>query len=132
MAELFAEPDPAKLLAGFAAITTAINARSSEVYRILSSASGADPAAAELFADYQHNRDAGQGQIARSLSRAGALRPGLRERDAADLIHALMSPELYRLLVIDRNWSPERYEQWLAGILVDQLTSRRRRARRAQ
>ena len=55
--------------------------------------------------------------------RAGALRPGLRERDAADLIHALMSPELYRLLVIDRGWPPERYEQWLARTLTDQLTS---------
>ena len=37
-------------------------------------------------------------------ARAGALRPTLRERDAADIIHALMSPELYRLLVVDRGW----------------------------
>ena len=123
VAALFAEPDPEKLLAGFASITVAINARSSDVYRILSSASGSDPAAAELLADYQQQRDDGQGRIARSLARARALRPGLRERDAADLIHALMSPELYRLLVIDRGWAPERYEQWLARILADQLTS---------
>ena len=121
VAALFGEPDPEKLLAGFAGITVAINARSSDVYRILSSAAGSDPAAAELLADYQHQRDEGQGRIARSLARARALRPGLRERDAADLIHALMSPELYRLLVIERAWSPERYEQWLANLLVDQL-----------
>jgi AcrR family transcriptional regulator len=123
VAALFAEPDPEKLLAGFASITVAINARSSDVYRILSSASGSDPAAAVMLADYQQERDDGQGRIARSLARARALRPGLRERDAADLIHALMSPELYRLLVIDRGWPPERYEQWLARIVADQLTS---------
>ena len=123
IAALFAETDPEKLLAGFASFSVAINTRSSEVYRILSSASGSDPAAAALFADYLHTRDAGQGRIARSLARAGALRPGLRERDAADLIHALMSPELYRLLVIDRGWRPDRYEQWLARTLTDQLTS---------
>jgi len=41
------------------------------------------------------------------------LRPKLRERDAADIIHALMSPEVYRLLAGDRGWPPERYEQWL-------------------
>ena len=123
VAALLAEPDPEKLLAGLASITVAINARISDVYRILSSASGSDPAAAALLADYQHRRDDGQGRIARSLARTGALRPGLRERDAADLIHALMSPELYRLLVIDRGWPPERYEQWLARLLVDQLTS---------
>ena len=123
VAALFAEPDPEKLLGGFASITVAINARSNDVYRILSSASGSDPAAAVLFADYQQKRDDGQGRVARSLARARALRPGLRERDAADLVHALASPELYRLLVVDRGWAPERYEQWLARILADQLTS---------
>jgi AcrR family transcriptional regulator len=121
VAALFSEPDPEKLLDGFAKITVAINARSSDVYRILTSASGSDPAAAVLLADYQRRRDDGQGRIARSLARARALRPGLRERDAADLIHALLSPELYRLLVIDRRWPPQRYERWLARTLADQL-----------
>ena len=46
VAALFAEADPEKLLAEFASITVAINARSCDVYRILSSASGSDPAAA--------------------------------------------------------------------------------------
>ena len=123
VAALFAEQAPEKLLAGFASTTVTINARSSDVYRILSSASGSDPAAAVLLAEYQQQRDDGQGRIARSLSRTRALRPGLRERDAADVIHALMSPELYRLLVVDRGWPPERYEEWLARILADQLTS---------
>jgi len=121
VAALFAEPDPEKLLASFARLTVAINTRSGDIYRILSSAANSDPAAAALFADYQQQRAGGQGRIARSLARARALRPGLRERDAADLIHALGSPELYRLLVIDRGWTLERYEKWLARILTDQL-----------
>jgi len=45
----------------------------------------------------------------------------LRERDAADIIHALMSPEVYVLLVSDRAWSPERYQRWLGDTLVEQL-----------
>ena len=120
---LFAERDPEMLLAGFAGVTVAINARSSDVYRILSSAAGADSAAGALLAEYQRQRQEGQGRIARSLARTRALRPGMRERDAGDVIHALMSPELYRLLVVDRGWAPERYEQWLARTLVDQLIS---------
>jgi AcrR family transcriptional regulator len=120
---LFAERDPEKLIAGFAGITVGINTRSSDVYRILSSASASDSAANVLLADYQRQREEGQGRIARSLARARALRPGLRERDAADLIHALMSPELYRMLVIDRGWVPERYEQWLTRTLTQQLIS---------
>ncbi len=120
---LLVDKDPQRLLAGFAAVTVAINVRSSDVYRILSSASASDPAAAGLLVEYQRARDEGQGRFARSLARAGALRSGLRERDAADLIHALMSPELYRLLVVDRGWTPERYEQWLGRTLAEQLTS---------
>ena len=118
---LLADPDPRRQLAGFAGITRQVNSRTTSLYRILLSAAGSDPEATALLADYTRQRQQGQGRIARSLSRAGALRPKLRERDAADIIHALMSPEVYRLLVADRGWPPERYEQWLTGILIDQL-----------
>jgi len=122
VASLFTEADPRKLLSGFAGVTTAINQRTNEVYVVLISAAASDPAAAELLGEIRQQRDQGQGRIARSLSRAHTLKPGLRERDAADLVHALMSPELYRLLVGDRGWSPERYEEWLATTLTQQLT----------
>jgi AcrR family transcriptional regulator len=121
VAALFAEADAEKLLAGFAGISVAINTRSSHIYGILLSAATADPEAAALLANYTKMRDQGQGLIAATLARAGALRPGLRERDAADVIHALMSPELHRLLVIDRGWSPQRYQRWLASVLADRL-----------
>jgi AcrR family transcriptional regulator len=122
VAALFTEPDPHKLLAGFAGITTAINHSTNDFYLVVGSAAGSDPAAAELLDEIRQQRDRGQGQIARSLARARALKPGLRERDAADLIHALMSPEVYRLLVGNRRWKPERYQQWLASTLTQQLT----------
>jgi AcrR family transcriptional regulator len=122
VASLFSEPDPHKLLAGFAGITTAINQRTNDIYRVLVSAAGSDLAAAELLEEIRQERDRGQSRIARSLARAHALKPGLRERDAADLIHTLMAPEVYRLLVGDRGWTPERYQQWLATTLIQQLT----------
>jgi AcrR family transcriptional regulator len=122
VASLFTEPDPHQLLVGFAGVTTAINQRTNDVYRALVSAAGSDPAAAELLREIRQQRDRGQRQIARALARARALKPGLRERDAADLIHALMSPEVYRLLVGDRGWAPERYQAWLATTLTQQLT----------
>ncbi len=122
IASLFTEPDPHKLLAGFAGVTTAINQRTNDVYRVLVSAAGSDPAAAELLDDLRRQRDEGQGRVARALARSRTLEPKLRERDAADLIHALMSPEVYGLLVGDRGWSPERYQEWLATTLAQQLT----------
>jgi AcrR family transcriptional regulator len=118
---LLGDPDPKRQLAGLAGITAEINSRIAPVYRILVSAAGSDPDAAALLDELTGQRQRGQRLVARSLARAGALRPTLRERDAADIIHALMSPELYRLLVIDRGWRPDRYEQWLTGIVIDQL-----------
>lgn len=121
---LLREPDPARQLAGFAAICREVNVRTSPLYRILAGAADSDSEAAALLAERARRRGAGQKQIARSLARAGALRPGLREKDAADIIHALMSPEVFLLLVGDRHWSPQRYEQWLAETLKDQLLPR--------
>jgi AcrR family transcriptional regulator len=118
---LATDPDPRKQLSGFVGISRGIMSRTEPVYRILVSAAGSDPGAAALLAEQTRHRQQGQGQIARLLARSGALRPKLRERDAADIIHALMSPELYRLLVSDRGWDPERYQQWLTDTLIDQL-----------
>jgi AcrR family transcriptional regulator len=118
---LLADRDPREQLAGFVMIAAQINARVAPMYRILVSAAGSDRDAAAILDELTHQRQHGQQVIARSLARAGALRPELRERDAADLIHALMSPEMYRLLVLDRGWKPERYRGWLTTLLVQQL-----------
>lgn len=118
---LLADPDPRQQLSGFAGITRGIMTRTEPLHRILVSAAGSDPGAATLLAEQTRHRQQGQGRIARALARAGALRPELSEREAADIIHALMSPEVYRLLVADRGWSPERYERWLARTLAGQL-----------
>jgi AcrR family transcriptional regulator len=118
---LLADPDPRNQLSGFAGITSGIMSRTEPIYRILVSAAGSDPDAAALLGEQTRHRQQNQSRIASFLARAGALRPDLDEREAADIIHALMSPEVYRLLVGDRGWAREQYEQWLKGILIDQL-----------
>jgi AcrR family transcriptional regulator len=118
---VFTTADPREQLSGFVGVAGDINARAAPVYRILVSAAGADPQAAALLAEYTRQRHEGQRRIARSLARNGALRATLRPREAEDIIHALMSPELYRLLVVDRGWTTKRYAEWLRNTLVDQL-----------
>ena len=118
---LLTDPDPRAQVSGFVGIAAQVNARTASIYRILVSAASSDPDAAALLYELARERERGQGLVARSLAGADALRPSLREADAADIIHALMSPEVYQLLVSDRGWPPARYEQWLTGILVDQL-----------
>jgi AcrR family transcriptional regulator len=118
---LLADRSPVEQLAGFVRIVVQVNSRIAPLYRILVSAAGVDPDAAALLDELTRQRQQGQRVVARSLARTGALQPELRERDAADVIHALMSPELYRLLVVERGWKLERYERWLTRLLVDQL-----------
>jgi AcrR family transcriptional regulator len=116
-----AETDPREVLTALAGITTAINQRTGDVYRVLVGAAATDAAAAELLGAINQQRDDGQRQFVRTLARNRALRAGLRERDAADVVHALLAPDVYRLLVADRGWRPERYQRWLADALVQQL-----------
>jgi AcrR family transcriptional regulator len=122
---LLSDPDPWSELTGFAALVRGVMARVAPVHRILADAARADEEAASLLREVARQRLEGQGRIARSVARSGALRRGLRERDANDIIHALASPELYGLLVLDRGWSEDRYQKWLGTILVDQLLSDR-------
>ena len=118
---LLSDQDPKNQLSGFAALLREIMTRAGPVHRILADAARSDEDAASLLAEIARQRHEGQQGLARSLARSGALRPGLKERDAADIIHALASPEVYGLLVTDRGWSGERYETWLTSILTDQL-----------
>jgi hypothetical protein len=90
---LSSEADVSRQLAGFAANAAHVNSRIAPIYRILVSAAASDTDAATVLDDLTQHRRHGQGLIARSLTRSGALRPELR--DAADLVHALMSPEMY-------------------------------------
>ncbi len=121
---LLSSEDPKDQLAGLAALVREVMTRVGPVHRILADAARSDPDAASLLAEIARQRHEGQRRIASSLARSGALRPGLAERDAADVIHALASPEVHGLLVYDRGWTSDRHEEWLRQILIDQLLPR--------
>jgi AcrR family transcriptional regulator len=118
---LLEAPAARDAVARLAAVSVDINSRTEPVYRILLSAADSDAEAAALLRQLTEQRQEGQGRVATVLARSKSLRPGLNAGDAADVIHALASPELFRLLVIDRGWSPVRYERWLAETLAGQL-----------
>lgn len=119
--DVLAAPDPHELLTRFAALLRDLMARTAPVHRLLADAARSDPEAAAMLDEVSRQRHEGQRHVARALARAGALRDGLRERDAADVVHALASPEVYGLLVADRGWSGARYERWLRDTLTQQL-----------
>lgn len=112
-----AEPDPQRLLEAFAHICRELLDRSAPIQHVLRSAANVDSEAAELLAITAQQRLVGQCRVARALAERNALADGIGEADAADVIYALMSPEMHRILTVERDWSADRYEQWLAGTL---------------
>lgn len=119
--DALAETDPRRLISEFAGVTATIHSRSNSTYRVLTGAAETDSGAAALLGDIQRQRATGQRQLTRALDRLGALRAGLTERQAADIAYAIMSPEMYHLLTVDRRWSARRYREWLELTLCQQL-----------
>jgi AcrR family transcriptional regulator len=112
---------PAAMLAAFVHVLRLTLERSAPLQHVLLTSAAVDPEAAELLEVTRQQRHTGQSRIVAALGRSGDLRPGLEVTDAADVVYALMSPELFRILTIERGWSLDAYEAWLAGSLCDQL-----------
>ena len=82
-------------------------------------ASRADPEAARVWAAALAGRAVG---IRRMIGGAsGDLRPGLSRKRAVDVYIALTLAEAYRTLVLERGWTPDEFEEWLARALVREL-----------
>ena len=90
---------------------------------MLHSAAASDPRIAELGERYSSERFAGQRELSvRILDTGGTLpREGLWVDVAANTLFAIGSPETFRLLTVDRGWSPERFERWYAETLSQLL-----------
>lgn len=62
-------------------------------------------------------RREGAQRLVRFWAAGGALRPDLDEKMAVDIMWALLSPDLFHLLVTESGWSGAQYENWLEGEL---------------
>lgn len=76
----------------------------------------------QLLAHYREVAASRRRRFARlgpQLERSGRLRPGLSGGDAIDLVWWMSSPETYEQVVLERGWTPDRFEKWLGDSLVD-------------
>ncbi len=116
-----AEPDPHQKVARYAALARQLGARLGPLLAVLLGARASDPDLDTFARTTANERLAGTTALVGHLADTGALRPGLDPERARDLLWALISPELYQLLVVERGWPPEDYERWLAGAIADAL-----------
>ena len=115
------ETDPRRMLRGLGTLTTEVAPRIAPLLLLLSTAAEADPAIAQLRADFDAARLARMTHVAQILASKTQLRPGLSVEEAAEIMWAYSSPEFYGLLVLTRGWRPERYSKFVGESLVDAL-----------
>ena len=135
-----AEPDPSRKLAIYARAVRDIQERMALLYLALRDASATEPEARQVWQEISDRRAANMRKLAQDLQDAGGLRPDLSIEEAADVVWATNSSELYVLLTAERGWPPDRYERWLADswcrlLLPDRpgaATTRTRNAHRTQ
>ena len=118
---MLSESDPRRQLALHATNVRHIHERSADVAEIVRGAATADPEIASVLVHLASARLADARMVARSLDEKRALAAGVTVEQAADLLWALCSHDLYRMLVIEQHWPPEDYEQWLATSLMHSL-----------
>ena len=112
------EPDLHRRLKILARNGRLILERTAPVYEVLRGAAAADPRVTSLLELNKAQRFAGQRELLGILTHRNPLRAGLTSQAAADIVFAIGSPESYRLLVIDRGWSADRFERWYADTLT--------------
>jgi AcrR family transcriptional regulator len=114
--ELSSLADPHQRLRRLVELSCQTLARISPVHAVLRGAADGHPFAGELYARMLRLRLQLQAQNLGSYLGL-SLRPGLTVKQAAERYSALLSPELYHLLTVERRWSTRHYASWVTELL---------------
>jgi AcrR family transcriptional regulator len=126
---LAADPDPRGKPAGSAGGGGRWAARAGPLTSaLLAAARTGEPDLQVFTATIDRERLAGATALATHLAQTGALAPGLPVERARDLIWLHTAPDTYRLLVLERGWALDEYEQWFATSLAAALLPSNTRA----
>ncbi len=110
--DLQAEPTARGKLRIYAMALPQLHARLAPLVAVLQAAASAEPKLAELWTEISERRATNMHRFAVELHQTGEL--GVSVDHAADVIWATNSPELYLLLVRQREWTADQYSDWLA------------------
>ena len=120
--------DPETRLRLAARIARQIHEPLSAAFDLLRGAGVVAPELAKLEQQRERLRYERQERMIISLRDAKRLRLGLNHQTARDIFWMLTGRDVYRMLVRERGWSPQKYQDWLADTLVHSLLSPARRS----
>jgi AcrR family transcriptional regulator len=110
---IHAEPTAHGKLVRYATALPAIHSRLAPLLLVVQAAASAEPDLAQLWFEIGERRAENMRRMAAELHATGELAVPVDE--AADVLWATTSPELYLLLVHHRGWADDRYGRWLAA-----------------
>ena len=119
--EAEAESDPGRILDQLVEFWRGGLERTAPVFRVIRQAAALDPEVARLERERAEQRLRNYRSPAHLLAEREALRPGLSEEDAAAVIFSLGHPDIYRFLVREEGWAPERWAAWVRASLAAAL-----------
>lgn len=119
--EVVDEQDPERLLRLNARNSRVVKERSGALLEILRSAAPADAELNVLWRRIQTEFYENQRSVVERLHALGALRPGLDVARGADILWTLNHPSVYGLLVGERGWTLDDFEEWLGDAFCAQL-----------
>jgi AcrR family transcriptional regulator len=112
-----AEPSPVVRLEIYAAAVREIHGRMAPLFVALRDASSTEPEAEQVWKEIGERRAANMRRLVRDVRSAKTARYATSTAEAADTVWALNSSELYLMLTVERGWTPQQYERWLAKSL---------------
>jgi AcrR family transcriptional regulator len=115
------EPDPRRKIALYAATQPGIHRRAGPLLSALRGAKASNRDLARLWDELEAWRYEGQGRLVAQLAERGGLRADRSLDEAKDVVWTLCSLAVHDLLVLERGWTAERYEAWLAATLTHEL-----------
>jgi AcrR family transcriptional regulator len=115
--------DPVELIALTSHVSRAIYASESSDLGLLRSASGFSPALRKMEQEFERSRYDMQEKRLRALFKAGKARRGLTVEEARRVMWMYTSRDVYRMLVHEGGWSPDRYQEWLSRTLIEALVA---------
>lgn len=112
-----AEPDPRRRAELDAALSRSITERVAPIVRVIGEAAASDPELAAVMEAVKAARREEMIASARIIAGPDGLR--VDDEEAAATLYVLYSPQVADMLMRDYGWTPERYEAWLARMILD-------------
>jgi AcrR family transcriptional regulator len=119
--DVLEEKDPERQLRLNASNSATGKQRISAILEVIRSAAAVDTDVGELWQRIQTEYHANQRAIVERLHQGRHLRRELDVERATDILWTINHPNTWQLLVVDRGWTPEQYEQWTGDLACAQL-----------